>query len=90
MTDVVRGLVLLVSVLLCLPVLPPLLAGEMSATDAAVRYAGALLLAWGGASVLSALAAAYGRNEETPPAETTAEEEPAQRGRRQDDLAPEL
>ena len=90
MKDSVRGLVLLVSVLLCLPVLPPLLAGEMSATAAAMRYAGALLLAWGGASVLSALVAAYGRNEETLPAELPPSEPAASPARRKDDVAPDL
>lgn len=89
MKDAVRGLVLLASVLLCLPVLPPLLAGEMSTAAAAVRYAGALLLAWGGASLLSALVTAYGRNEETLSAEAKGPDDAARHGRRQDDITPD-
>jgi hypothetical protein len=59
MSDTVRGLVLLVSLLLWLPVLRPLLAGELSTTQAGVRYAGALAIAWGGASLLSKVVASY-------------------------------
>lgn len=86
MSDAVRGLVILVSVLLCLPVLPPLLAGEMDASEAGLRYAGALLLAWGGAALLTALAKAYGAaQEQVPPAEQEVGQAPAP-SRRQEDI----
>lgn len=86
MSDAVRGLVILVSVLLCLPVLPPLLAGEMAASEAGLRYAGALLLAWGGAALLTALGRAYGAgHEQVPPADQEAGQTPAP-SRRQDDI----
>jgi hypothetical protein len=84
----VRGLVLLVSVLLCLPVLRPLLAGEMSADDAALRYAGALLLAWTGASLLSALVRAYGGDEQENA--TTDDTAATTTDRRRDDIAPDV
>lgn len=85
MSDAVRGLVILVSVLLCLPVLPPLLAGEMAASEAGLRYAGALLLAWGGAALLTALGRAYGAGQEqAPPAEQDAGQAQAPSRRRED------
>jgi hypothetical protein len=59
MSEAARGLVLLVSVLLWLPVLRPLLAGEMSTAEAGLRYAAALLLAWGGATLLASLVRSY-------------------------------
>jgi hypothetical protein len=59
MSEGVRGLVLLVSVLLWLPVLRPLLAGEMSTAEAGLRYAAALLLAWGGATLLTSIVRSY-------------------------------
>jgi hypothetical protein len=59
MSDAFRGLVLLVSLVLWLPVLRPLLAGDMTTAEAGLRYAAALLLAWGGGTVLSALVRSY-------------------------------
>lgn len=59
MSDLLRGLVLLVSVVLWLPVLRPVLSGEMTTAEGAVRYAGALILAWGGVSLLSAVVNGY-------------------------------
>ena len=86
MSDVTRGLVILVSVLLCLPVLPPLLAGEMTAAEAGARYAGALLLAWGGAALLAALVKSYGAGQEhVTPGEREPADAPAP-SRRQDDV----
>ena len=86
MSDTVRGLVLLVSVLLWLPVLRPLLAGQLTTAEAGVRYVGALALAWGGASLLSKVIAAY-----TPDPEEAAEDSSAAAGdpavRRQEDLS---
>lgn len=87
MSDAVRGLVVLASVLLCLPVLPPLLTGELTAAQAGTRYAGALLLAWGGAALLTALVKAYGAGQEhVPPAEREPGDAPAP-SRRQDDTS---
>lgn len=63
MSDALRGLVLLVSVLLWLPVLRPVLAGEMTMAEGGVRYAGALVLAWGGAALLSAVVNGYSRSD---------------------------
>lgn len=86
MSDAVRGLVILLSVLLFLPVLPPLLAGEMTTAEAGARYAGALLLAWGGAALLTALGSAYGAGQEqVPPAEQEGGQAPAP-SRRSDDI----
>lgn len=59
MNDAFRGMVLMVSVVLWLPVLRPLLAGEMTTAEAGLRYAAALLLAWGGGVVLSAIVRSY-------------------------------
>lgn len=84
MSDAVRGLVILVSVLLCLPALPPLLAGEMTAAEAGARYAGALLLAWGGAALLASLVKAYGAGQARVPSEEP-EDAPAP-ARRQGDV----
>lgn len=86
MSDAVRGLVILASVLLCLPVLPQLLAGELTTAEAGTRYAGALLLAWGGAALLAALVKAYGAGQEqVPPGEQEPGDAPAP-SRRQDDI----
>jgi hypothetical protein len=59
MSDALRGLVLLVSLVLWLPVLRPVLAGGMTTAEAGIRYAVALLLAWSGVSLLSALVRSY-------------------------------
>lgn len=63
MSDALRGLVLLVSVILWLPVLRPVLDGGMSTAEGGIRYAGALILAWGGISLLSAVVQTYSRAE---------------------------
>lgn len=59
MSEAMRGFVLLLSVLLWLPVLPPFLNGTMRTDEAVLRYAAALLLAWGGVSLISAIVKAY-------------------------------
>lgn len=88
MSDTVRGLVLLVSLVLWLPVLRPLLAGELSTAEAGVRYIGALFLAWGGASLLSTVIATYTPEPEEDPgsgaSNAAADGAP---GRRQEDLS---
>lgn len=66
MSETARGLVLLLSVLLWLPVLPPLLAGQVTTTGAALRYAGTLLLVCGGATALSALLRNYAEKNTAP------------------------
>lgn len=69
MSEALRGFVLLLSVVLWLPCLRPLLDGEMSTAEAGVRYAAALLLAWGGCAAVSALLSAYAPEPvEAPPA----------------------
>lgn len=88
MSDTVRGLVLLASLLLWLPVLRPLLAGELSTTQAGVRYAGALLLAWGGAWLLSQVIGSY----RVGPQDPAGADEPdasvdGSRNRRQEDVS---
>jgi hypothetical protein len=57
--ETVRGLVLLASVLLWLPFLPALLAGDLTLEQGLLRYGCALLLAWAGGSGLSALLRTY-------------------------------
>jgi hypothetical protein len=84
MSEGVRGLVLLVSVLLWLPVLRPLLAGEMTTAEAGLRYAAALLLAWGGATLLASLVRSY--SSETGTGEDAHADDGQQR-RRQEDAA---
>ncbi|MEX2290970.1 MAG: hypothetical protein WD794_11685 [Mycobacteriales bacterium] len=85
MSEAVRGLVLLVSVLLWLPVLPPLLAGELSTAEAGLRYAAALLLAWGGGSLLSALVRNYAREPVEEDAGSAGGTDGAEVRRRQED-----
>lgn len=89
MSDTVRGLVLLVSLVLWLPVLRPLLAGELSTAEAGVRYIGALFLAWGGASLLSTVIATYTPEpeEEDPGAGASDAAADGAPGRRQEDLS---
>ena len=65
MSDAARGAVLLLSLLLCLPLLRPLLSGDMSASDALMRYGIALLIAWGGGTMLASLVAGYARQHDS-------------------------
>lgn len=75
MSDALRGLVLLVSVVLWLPVLRPVLSGEMTTAEGGVRYAGALILAWGGVSLLTAVVNGYSSPEvDDSPGDALAEE----------------
>jgi hypothetical protein len=83
-SDAARGLVLLVSVLLWLPVLRPLLAGEMTTAEAAVRYGVALLLAWGGGTLLCSLVRSYSADTGTGDEGQATESDQA---RRQEDAA---
>jgi membrane protease YdiL (CAAX protease family) len=84
MSDAFRGLVLLVSVVLWLPVLRPLLAGEISAAEAGLRYAVALLLAWGGGSMLASIVRSYSDGAGAGDATDAGESHPL---RRQEDAA---
>lgn len=81
MSDALRGLVLLVSVVLWLPVLRPVLGGEMTTAEGAVRYAGALILAWGGISLLANVVKGYSSPDlgEAPSGALTEEASPARR-----------
>jgi hypothetical protein len=81
MSDALRGLVLLVSVVLWLPVLRPVLSGEMTTAEGGVRYAGALILAWGGVSLLAAVVNGYSSPdaEEGPRAALAEEAGPSRR-----------
>ena len=74
MSEAMRGFVLLLSVLLWLPVLRPFLDGQMRTDEAVLRYAGALLLAWGGVSLIAAIIRAYTPQPE--PEEETAKAAP--------------
>lgn len=65
MTEPVRGLVLLASVLLWLPFLDPVVTGAMSVEGGVLRYAGALLLAWAGGAGLTSLVRGYARTART-------------------------
>lgn len=79
MSDALRGVVLLVSVILWLPVLRPVLAGEMTTADGGIRYAGALVLAWGGISLLSTVVKSYSLAEKAPGGALAEEASPARR-----------
>jgi len=86
--ETVRGLVLLASVVLWLPFLPPLLSGDLTLVQGLVRYACALLLAWAAGSGLSALFRSYSAQTEqrtTPEAEPTS----AAPSRRAEDRPPQ-
>lgn len=85
MSDVMRGLVLLVTLLLWSPVLPGLFDGAQGVGDAALRFAAALLLAWGGVAALNGLVGAYSREEPASP-DQEHDREPTQ-ARRQADSA---
>lgn len=76
MTDAVRGLVLLASVLMWLPFLQPMMNGSLSVEGGMLRYAGALLLAWAGGAGLNSLVRGYARSTPT--------EEPPEPQRRTD------
>lgn len=64
MSETMRGLVLLVALLLWSPVLPGLVDGARGVGEAALLFAGALLLAWGGVAALNGLVRAYAPQEE--------------------------
>ncbi len=90
MSETVRGLVLLGSVLLWLPFLRPLLDGELTLEQGLVRYGCALLLAWAGGSWLSGLVGGYTEQSERRAAEATeAAEQAAALRRRAEDRVPE-
>lgn len=80
MSDTLRGVVLLASVLLWLPFLRPLLDGDLTVAEGLVRYAGTLLLSWAGVAGLATLVAGYVRA-----SEAAAAAEPPRR--RADDLS---
>jgi hypothetical protein len=81
MNDPLRGLVLLASVLLWLPVLRPVLAGDMDVAQAALLYLGALGIAWGSVGGITTLVRGYAAAGE---AERTAKDAAA---RRADDIS---
>lgn len=89
MNETVRGLVLLTSVLLWLPFLPQLLSGALTVEQGLVRYACALLLAWGAGSGLSALVRSYSAQTEQRSADAARQEHAAQQRRAQDRAASE-
>lgn len=67
-SDAFRGFVLLLSVVLWSPCLMPVINGEMTVEEGGVRYALALLLAWGGSAAVVGLFTAYApKVEEVPP-----------------------
>lgn len=72
MSETVRGLVLLASVVLWLPFLPALLSGGLTLEQGLLRYGCALLLAWAGGASLSALVHSYSAQTEQPGAGTGA------------------
>lgn len=84
MSETVRGLVLLIALLLWSPVLPGLIAGGRGVGEAALLFAGALLLTWGGAAALNGLVRTYAPQEQ-PTARD--QETLAQASRRSDDLS---
>lgn len=61
MSDALRGLVLLVSVVLWLPTLRPVLVGDKELTHGALLYLAALGIAWAGVAGLSTLVQGYVR-----------------------------
>ena len=87
MTETVRGLVLLASVVLWLPFLPALLSGSLTVEQGLVRYGCALLLAWTAGSGLSALVRSYSAQTEQRAAEAAEQVDAAQRRRAQDRAA---
>ena len=90
MNETVRGLVLLISVVLWLPFLRPLLAGDLTLAEGLVRYGCALLLAWAGGSWLSGLVRGYTVQGERRAVEQAEQaEQAAELGRRAEDRAPQ-
>lgn len=73
MSDAVRAVALLLSVLLWSPVAPGLLTGAVAAERALLLYAGALLLCLAGCGLLSALVRAYTPVSDEPEPETAGE-----------------
>ena len=67
MSDAFRGFVLLLSVVLWSPCLMPVIDGEMGVDEAGIRYALALLLAWGGSAAVVALVKMYAPEPEVAP-----------------------
>lgn len=59
MNELVRGLVLLMSVVLWLPFLRPTMDGTLSLEQGLLRYVATLLLAWAGGAGLHALITSY-------------------------------
>jgi len=57
--DALRGLVLLGSVVLWLPLLRPVLSGDMAVEQGALYYLAALGIAWGGVAGLTTLVRGY-------------------------------
>ncbi len=86
MSETVRGLVLLASLVLWLPFLPPLLSGDLTLAQGLARYGCALLLAWTAGSGLTALVRSYSAQTEQR-AQEAAQEQTAQQQRRADDRA---
>ncbi len=86
MSETVRGLVLLASVVLWLPFLPALLSGDLTLDQGLLRYGCALLLAGIAGSGLSALVRGYSAQTEQRTAEE-AERAHAQQRRAQDRAA---
>lgn len=72
MSDTCRGFVLLLSIVLWSPCLMPLINMEMTVDEAGIRYALALLLAWGGTAIVVSLVTSY-----TPQIEEVPDPEPA-------------
>jgi hypothetical protein len=68
-SDAFRGFVLLLSVVLWSPCLMPVIDGGMTVAEGGVRYALALLLAWGGSAAVVALVKAYAPAVEEPAVE---------------------
>ena len=86
MSETVRGLVLLASVVLWLPFLPQLLAGGLTLEQGLLRYGCALLLAWTAGSGLSALVRSYSAQTEQ---RATEQEQASLQRRAQDRTASE-
>ena len=84
MNDTVRGLVLLASLVLWLPFLPPLLSGDLTLEQGLVRYGCALLLAWVAGAGLSALVRGYSAETEQRAAEQPPQTPTGQQRRSQD------
>ena len=89
MNETVRGLVLLSSVVLWLPFLGPLLAGDLTVEQGLLRYACALLLAWVAGSGLTALVRSYADQAEQRAAEQEAQVKAGQQRRLEDLLGSE-